>query len=782
MSEQTGKQPSLELLQLQQAYKLKLPEKIDEIEVIWSGLKLSQDQGFTVLHLKLHSLVGTAGTYNALVVSNLARKIEIIIKSLLNNEIELNNELIASIDSYLLDLREISEKWQPSDIPYISQVNNSALKESSNWNKNIFLVEDDVELILPLIDFLESEGYKVFYFRDINQFENVYHQHESASAIIMDMSFNEGHVAGADTIKRLSEEDENIPPVIFISVHDDIEARLAAAQVGAKRYFTKPINKSSLLSSLDSLTHRSETSAYKILLIDDEKEIVDYYSTVLINNGFEVRAFTDPIAGYKDILSFDPDLILLDLYMPVCSGFDLAKIIRQNDDYAHLPIVFLSSEMDIGTQLAAMDLGGDDFLMKPVETEHLIQAMTSRVKRYRRINKLNTKLKEALIESEYRLVTLDQHAIVSIADEDGNISYINEQFKKISGYEEDELLGKNFAYTGSKKHQEVTANAIWNEISSGEIWRGQVCNLGKNNKEFWLELTIVPFLSESGKPYKYIAVGTNITEIKFSELKAHEDEMMLIKAKDESDRANSMKTEFLANMSHELRTPLNAISGFAQLLLMDEDKNLNDEQRDSIEEIEKASSHLLLLISELLNLSQIEAGKFRFNCETVGYTDIVVECVNLMHSLIERKGIHIEYKNEDELIDFEHFVNLALTIYVDPVRFKQIFINILNNALNYNSDNGKVIIATNKIDNSLLKISITDTGEEITEKNLEQLFISHSRLGKEETNIEGTGLGLVISKKLTNAMGGKIGVNSEVGKGTTFWLEFPLNELDLMRI
>lgn len=784
MSDLGKDQPPRTLSELQQKFREKLPAKISEIETLWSDVLTNQSSDFSSLHLKLHSLVGTSGTYSAIAISEQARKIEIIILSLSNTEIALSDDIRKKVNSYIQELKTMSEHWQPSELPYIPQSDSRYEKESENWNNHVYLVEDDNEIAQSLIDYLESNGYKVFYFRDITAFEEGYFKNEPASAIIMDMSFSEGYVAGADTIKRLSLEDKNFPPVLFISVHDDIKARLAAVQAGGKRYFTKPINQVDFLYSLNKLTQRIEPAKYRILLVDDDEESLNYYATIIRNSGFEVAGYNDAIEGYNAIDSFKPDLLLLDIYMPGCSGLDIAKVIRQNDMHAHLPIVFLSSEMDTGTQLAAIDLGGDDFLMKPVLPEHLVQAISSRVKRYRHIKNLHEELQDSLLESEFRLVTLEQHAIVCIADEDGFITYINKQYENISGYSPDELIGKNFTYAGSAKFQDITSKYMWDEISSGNIWKGQVCKHSKNGDEFWLELTVVPFINKDGKPYKYVSVGTNVTEIKNSEIKAHEDELLLIKAKEESEKANSLKTEFLANMSHELRTPLNAISGFAQIMLMDADEKLDSEQKENLQEIEKASSHLLLLISELLNLSQIEAGKFRIDCETTNFASTLIECVSLVNSLVERKGITIILENEGQTVDKDELAKSETNINVDPVRFKQVLINIINNALNYNRKNGTVTISTHIVDDSRLRVSVTDTGEGISKENLEQLFITHNRLGKENTDIEGTGLGLVIAKKLTNAMGGQIGVESELGKGTTFWLEFPLDkdELDLMRI
>lgn len=761
MSDSNTLNSAEKLYNVQRSFKTRLASKIDDIESRWKILRDRKSTDFTEFHLLIHSLVGTSGTFGAIMVSNVSRKIEVIAKLLLNNELTLNNEIVSKLDTLFLSLRNTAIKWQPSLIPFIPEAAINDLIEEPNWVSNIFLVEDDVEIVMPLIDFLESAGYKVFYYREISEFEEAYNSHDQASAIIMDMAFKEGHIAGAKTIKRLSEKDDKFPPVIFISVHDDVEARLAAAQVGAKRYFTKPINQNGLLKSLDNLTHRVVPDAYRILLIDDEKEILDFYSDVLQQHGFETLSFINPLEAYQAIETFKPDLIILDLYMPECSGLDLAKVIRQNDEYAHIPIVFLSAELDTGTQLSAMDLGGDDFLMKPVEPSHFVQAVIARVKRSRRIRRLNKTLRDTLRESEYRLVTLDQHAIVIMADANGNISYVNKHFIKVSGYLEQDVLGENFKHLKFKSYDD-----IWKVISDGQVWHGQVCNLAKDGSEYWLEMTIVPFIDENGFPYKYVFSGTDVTKLKSTET-------ALLNAKEEADRANLAKSNFLSRMSHELRTPMNAISGFSQLLKNNTDENMSAVQLNYVDEIMLASKHLLSLINEILNLSKVESGKVDMSLECINLSDVLLESLSLITPLTEKKYIELTFKFNNDFISFDDFSIIENCIKADRTRLKQVFINLLSNAVKYNHENGSITIHYETNNKNMLRINISDTGKGIAENLLPQLFTEFNRLGEEDSKTEGTGIGLMITKQLTELMGGNVGVESESGKGSTFWVEFP---------
>jgi signal transduction histidine kinase/CheY-like chemotaxis protein len=239
-------------------------------------------------------------------------------------------------------------------------------------------------------------------------------------------------------------------------------------------------------------------------------------------------------------------------------------------------------------------------------------------------------------------------------------------------------------------------------------------------------------------------------------------ELAMQEAKNEADKANLAKSEFLSRMSHELRTPLNAILGFSQLL---QQADLAPGDQESVRYIYRGGRHLLELINEVLDLARIEAGHMQVSIEPVSTAEALNEACDLVRPIATERKIEVKKPPVSE----REWIVMA-----DRQRLKQVILNLLGNALKYNRDNGEVTVSYEEMPSARLRISITDTGPGITPEKRRRLFIPFDRLGAEDSSVEGTGLGLALSKRLTEAMGGTIGCESEFGRGSTFWIEFPL--------
>lgn len=360
-------------------------------------------------------------------------------------------------------------------------------------------------------------------------------------------------------------------------------------------------------------------------------------------------------------------------------------------------------------------------------------------------------------ELAYKLTKAIEQSPVSvvITDRQGDIEYINPHFTQTTGYSFEEVKGKNPRLLQSGEKTKEDYKAMWETILSGKEWHGEFHNKKKNGELFWENAVISPVVNSRGEIVNFFAIKEDITNQK--QMLAE-----LISAKDKAEQMSRLKSSFLANMSHELRTPLIAILGFSEIL-MEESKD--DYNKEMSELIHKGGMRLLETLNLILNLSAIEANKIDVKNEIVDSHAVLDDVVQLFGAMASKKDIYLEKK-------FNARYSMLLT---DRQMFTQIFNNLINNAIKFTARGGVTVSTKNT--GSRIAVSVTDTGIGISNAD-QQIIWDEFRQVSEGYNrsFEGSGLGLTITRNFVNKLGGDISVQSELQKGTTFTVTFPLWE------
>ncbi len=350
--------------------------------------------------------------------------------------------------------------------------------------------------------------------------------------------------------------------------------------------------------------------------------------------------------------------------------------------------------------------------------------------------------------------------MLCVAGFDGYFKQLNPMWQTTLGFTVDELKARpflDFVHPDDREGTRAEAGKLATGAKTIAFENRYQCKDGSYRWILWSAAASV----ERKLIY---SVARDITERKRTEQALEDAREQAERAREEAERANSAKSEFLSRMSHELRTPLNAVLGFGQLLEMD---GLDPEQMESVHQILKGGRHLLDLINEVLDISRIETGRLALSPEPVQLYETLSGAVELVQPLARERGIRIK---TDELEEGDRYV------LADRQRLRQVLLNLLSNAVKYNRQDGRVTVHTKEVGGDGVRISVIDEGTGIPLEKMDRLFTPFDRLGVEATGVEGTGLGLALSKLLVEAMGGRMDVQSAYGEGSTFSVQLPLSE------
>jgi len=518
----------------------------------------------------------------------------------------------------------------------------------------------------------------------------------------------------------------------------------------------------------------------RILHLEDDPRDSEIMTGILRTHGVPCDIVrVDTREAYLEHLEHsDFDVIIADLTMPGFDGIAAQEIWQQRR--SAVPFIFLSGTFGEEAAVERLRSGATDYVLKSwIEKLPAVVLRAHREARDRvghhhgqeDLERLTAELEQrveertaqlgaanhALMESERRFFDiLDRSpAAIFLKDLDGRYMFVNRRCQEVVRKTRQEMIGHSDAELLPRPMAEMFGAHDRKVMETGaaldfeETW---LPDAGPQPRIFFASR--FPLRDLQGRVYALCGITSDVTERK------RVDEEMKT-ARKEAERANRAKSDFLSRMSHDLRTPLNAVLGFAQLLDMD---TLSEDQRDSVIQILEAGRQLLNLMNEVLDISRVEAGHLSLTVEAVSVSGMLEQVVKLLKPLAARRHI-----------DFELVSGPIADRYVraDRQRLNQILINLVSNAIKYNREHGRVTLSCEDVADGRIRLNVIDTGPGLAPEKIALLFTPFERLGADQQGIEGTGLGLTLSRGLAEAMGGSLGVDSRLDHGSRFWVELP---------
>jgi PAS domain S-box-containing protein len=462
------------------------------------------------------------------------------------------------------------------------------------------------------------------------------------------------------------------------------------------------------------------------------------------------------------LVNYHPDIVLSDFGLPQFTGYQALEIAVKHDSM--LPFMIVTGALSEEIAAESIKRGAWDYILKDKlnkllkAVENALLLRNEKYRTYHAEQELRIIKKKLGIEIKllYDAVERIPDSIV-ITETDGKISYVNSGFEKMTGYSAQEVIGKNLSILKSGQHGNDFYKNLWDTITSGKEWHGEIINKRKNGELYRETMSIAPILDEKGQIFYFVVVKHDTTE-KMS----YEQE--LIKAKEKAEESDRLKSSFLSNISHEIRTPMNSILGFSELL--GNQILPNDKRIQYAEMINKAGKSLMSIISDIILISEIETGNVKVNQYPTEINRIVRNVYGDFVLDFSEKQIKFIRKKQ--------FPDKQVSMVTDGFKLNQIISKLVDNALKY-TENGSVEFGYRIISENEIEFFVEDTGSGISPDYLKNMFTAFRHSDPSKRFFEkGIGLGLAIVKSYVDLLGGKIEYTSEIGKGTRFTVNFPL--------
>ncbi len=543
-----------------------------------------------------------------------------------------------------------------------------------------------------------------------------------------------------------------------------------------------------------------------VLIVDDTPSKLVALSAIVSGMGLEVVTANSGEQALRELLKRDFAVILLDVNMPMMDGFETAKLIRSRPRSAHTPIIFITADASSETQrISGYALGAVDFIHSPIIPEILrakVQVFVELFNLQRQVLLYNEQL-ENLVEqrtaeltkeiverkqaegklrkneASFRIMIESFPSGVLIVSLDGEIKLVNRRLLELFGYTAEELIGQSvdmLVPSGVRAKHPGYRNSYTHNSESRPTGKGRdLSALRKDGTEFAVEIGLESIETSEGSVTLATIIDISERIKSENELRYHRDHLQemvaeqtveLQLARKTADAANLSKSQFLANMSHEIRTPMNSVIGMSYLALQSE---TNPKQRGYLTNIQNSAQHLMGVINEILDFSKIEAGMLELDETDFLLQQVMARIQSQLNVSASNKGVSLTMALDPALLQ---------PLRGDALRLGQVLTNLIGNAIKFTTQ-GEIIVRYNMLttlDNNVnLRFEVQDSGVGMTPKEIAGLFQAFHQVDASTTRkYGGTGLGLTISKRLVELMGGEIGVDSQPGKGSTFWFSLTM--------
>jgi PAS domain S-box-containing protein len=728
-----------------QLYLARLPEKVAALDAALQQLGSTGDAAAALAALaQAHQLVGSGGTFGFPAVSQAAAAIEKILSGLAGVERPLGAPERSALGAGLQALKaaQLATGVTPPTASDLAGADTAFAPPRPT--RLVFIVEPDQQAASQLAAQLGRSGYQSRIFD-----RPPLPAQERPAAILAQIAFSADPLLARQAVDG---EWAGIP-LIFMSGDSGFEVRLQAVRSGAIGYFPQPVDLQALVTLLDRVTSGEPARPYRVLIVEDDEALANFYAGVLQSAGIETAVVTDPSQVMGPLIDFEPDLITCDIYMPQCNGMELAALIRQQQAFVRIPIVFLSSETSLDKQAQALKQGGDDFITKPVAPAVLIAAAQSRARRYRSLLAAEDTLR--ISEERFRLVfetSLDGF-IQGLAD--GTVISANQAACTMLRMDEQQIKAAGLA--GLVAAGDPRLADLLGQTSRSGKFRGELSCVRGDGTHFPVEVSSSQHISSNGDTQVSVILR-DITERKFAEQQIlqlnAELETRVERRTAELTAANQELQTFSHSLAHDLRQPYIAINGLTSLLEREVAGCVSERGKHYLSRIHASVSQMNERTDSLLALAQLSRVQTRREQLDLG----------AMASKVLRK-----LQQQDPERTVHAHVQQPLPVQADAGLLLQLLNILLGNAWKFSSGQASadITVGAEVGPAGETVFFVKDSGAGFDMAYVANLFGAFQRL-HDPSEFAGAGMGLATARRIVTRHGGRIWASSAPGEGACF--------------